>query len=678
MHTVKRLISIARPYLGKLIVVAALTSMGALAELVEPLVYRAIINDIAGVFVSRETGLFPEILEELRSGRTEPETTTPREPAPTEPATAAHEPATSGQSTAEQTKPRVATARERGSRRVRKAPQKARSTPEAPRPLPAVLSKSLPLPPRTVSHAIRTLWVGVLVLLGAAGLAKLFAAWGELLAARTTNEIEENFILKTFKHVLRLPFRFFTQQPSGAIARQIDQSDQIAPLYSAVTREIWSELFMAVAILIVMMSVNLQLSLVVLVALLVYLLVSIHMTRRLETHLEEYYGLWDEVSGRIQEAVSGIKTVRLHANESYETERTAGIVRNAFQTYLARKQVETRYTLAQNTLINVSKALVLGLGGMKALEHQLTPGDVVMFVAYLDRIYSPVYNLTALYSVIQRHLVSLHRAFRLLDVEEEKGQGREPLRISEGQVEFRDVDFEYRKDRPVLSGASFSLRPGEVSALIGPSGAGKTTIADLMFQLYTPLSGMISVDGQDLSNVDPSVLRKQLAVVSADGTIFRDTLGQNIRYGRLDASEDEVRRAALEAGLGPTLERLPEGLSTMLGERGYELSLGERQRVLLARAFLANPRVLILDEATANLDFKTEAAVKKTLSELTHGRTTLIIAHRQSMLTDVDWVIAIRDGHVIEQGPPPQLLSQHGYFFQMMTAQGRTPELRVQ
>lgn len=515
------------------------------------------------------------------------------------------------------------------------------------------------------------------MLLAAAVLAKFFAAWADLLSARTTNRIEENFILRTFRHVLRLPVSYFTRRPSGAIARQIDQSDQIAPLYSAITQEVWSELFTAVAILVIMVSVNTQLCAIVLMALLVYALVTMRMTGQLETHLEEYYSLWDDVSGRIHEAVAGIKTVRAHANEDYEMVRTTETVDNAFRTYLRRKQVETCYSFLQNTLIYLSKGLVLGLGGMKALEHQLTPGDVVMFVAYLDRIYSPVNNLTGLYSLIQRHLVSLHRALRLLEVEEEaRGEAR-PLEIREGRVEFRDVDFHYREGRPVLRGVTFSLLPGQVTALIGPSGAGKTTTADLLLQLYRPQRGTILVDGQDLAGVDLRQLRKQVALVSPEGTIFRDTLAQNIRYGRLDASDEEVRQAALQAGLGRALERLPLGLGTVLGERGYELSMGERQRVLLARAFVANPRILILDEATANLDFKTEAAVKQTLRELTQGRTTLIIAHRQSMLTEVDRVVALRDGRVIEEGPPQALFDQHGYFFQMMTAQPSGPHLHA-
>jgi ATP-binding cassette subfamily B protein len=667
MHTLRRLMAIARPYAGRLLLVALLTSVGALAELLEPWVYRAIINDIAGVFVSRETELLPEILEELRGGASESEAESPApSPTPDPPTAKPVKPPENAPGATLQAPQKSAPARRLTGRHRRRV--------KAPQPVPHPSA----LPPRTVSHAIRTLWLGVLVLLAAAALAKFFAAWADLLAARTTNCIEENFILKTFRHVLRLPFAYFTQRPSGAIARQIDQSDQIAPLYSAVTQEVWSELFTALAILVVIFSVNVQLSLIVLVALLVYALVTMRMTGQLEAHLEEYYELWDEVSGRIQETVAGIKTVHAHAKEDYEIGRTTATVNHAFQTYLRRKRVETRYTFVQNILIYLSKGLILVLGGMRALEHQLTPGDVVMFMAYLDRIYSPVNNLTGLYSLIQRHVVSLHRAFRLWEVEEEERGDHRPLEIREGRVEFRNVDFQYREGRPVLRDLCFTLHPGQVTALIGPSGAGKTTAADLLLGLYRPQQGAILLDGKDLRTVDLDNWRKQAVVVSAEGTIFRDTLAQNIRYARLDATDEEVRDAALKAGLGPALARLPEGMKTVLGERGYELSMGERQRVLLARAFAANPRILILDEATANLDFKTEDAVKKTLRDLIQGRTTLIIAHRQSMLTEVDQVVAIRDGRVIEQGPPAALFGQQGYFFQMMTAQPRGPELHVQ
>ena len=673
MHTFRRLIAIGRPYAGRLLLVGVLTSLGALGELVEPWVYRAIINDIAGVFVSKATGLWPEILESLRGGESEAEPEGP----PLGASTPALPPVALPVPPAPEA-PARKVAPDTGSPRSRPRHHRRRELQRLVQSVQQPTSQAPLVPPRTVSQAMRTLWMGVLVLLGAAVLAKFFTAGADLLAARVTNTIEQNFILKTFRHALRLPLSYFAQRPSGSISRQIDQSDQIAPIFSAFAQEIWSEVLTALVILAVMVWVNVQLSLIVLIAMLVYVLVTVRMTSHLETHLEEYYSLWDDVAGRIQGAVGGVKTVRAHANEEYEVQRTATTVNHAFQTYLRRKQVETRYSLLQNFLIYVSKALVLGLGGMKALEHQLTPGDVVMLVAYLDRIYSPVHNLTGLYSALQRHVASLHRAFHLLDVDEEHEGERRPVEVREGRVEFRDVEFQYRPDRPLFSNLNFVLEPGAVTALIGPSGAGKTTIADLILGLYVPGRGAIMVDGQDLRGTDPGSLRKQVAVVSPDGTIFRDTLAQNIRYGRLSATDEEVRKAALQAGLGPALRRLPEGLETMLGERGFELSLGERQRVLLARAFVADPRVLILDEATANLDFATEAAVKQTLRQLTRGRTTLIIAHRQSMLTEVDRIVAIRDGRVIEDGAPEVLLAQRGYFYQMMSAPQRGPELVIQ
>ena len=731
MRILKRLLSIARPYAGRLLLVSLLTSLGALGELVEPWVYRAVINDIAGVFVNKETGVWHQIVEELRSGGDEGELPGPAAgpaeasaPAPQATPDQGQAPQ-AGKSLTQEPPPSPKTAepsdRAGGSAIGSTGGPQDGNSPSTPAALPKTPSKqrsagtaahstgkaaraknvrrrprhwrqqvaqaitqvvqpppgSPPsVPPRTVSQAMRTLWIGVVILIAAAVFSKFFTACAELLSAYTTNAIEENFIVKTLGHVLRLPFSFFTQRTSGSIARQIDQADQIAPLYGAITQEVWSELFTAITIIVIMLSVNLGLSLMVLTAVLFYLLVTARMTHHLESHLEEYWELWDDVSGRIHEAVAGIKTVRQRGNEDYELARTRAVVNNAFRTYLRRERVQTRYTFVQNLLIYSSKGLVLGVGGMRALQHQLTPGDVVMFMAYLDRIYSPVHNLTGLYTAIQRNVVSLLRAFKLQDLAEEGAEpggtvpvAHRPVLVREGRVEFRDVHFRYRAERPLLEGLNLTLEPGVVTALIGPSGAGKTTIADLLVQLYRPQRGSILVDGQDLAHADLTSWRKQLIVVSPEGTIFHDTLAENIRYGYSDATDEEVRTAALKAGLAAAIERLPEGLKSTLGERGYELSLGERQRVLLARAFLANPKFLILDEATANLDFKTEAAIKDTLRELTRSRTTLIIAHRQSMMTEADRVIAIRDGRVIEEGTPDELLVQHGYFYQMMSAQ---------
>jgi ABC-type multidrug transport system fused ATPase/permease subunit len=205
--------------------------------------------------------------------------------------------------------------------------------------------------------------------------------------------------------------------------------------------------------------------------------------------------------------------------------------------------------------------------------------------------------------------------------------------------------------------------------LVGPSGAGKTTLTDLLIGLYQPQAGTILVDGQRLTEVAPSSLRGAIRGVAADGMLFRMTIAENIRYGRFDASDAEIMDTARMAGLGPLLERLPEGLATPIGERGVELSMGERQRVLLARAFIGRPLILLLDEATANLDFKTEAAVKEAINVISEGRTTLVVAHRRSMLSDVDRILVLRGGKVEQDGSPAELLRVDGYYRQMMTAE---------
>jgi ATP-binding cassette subfamily B protein len=234
------------------------------------------------------------------------------------------------------------------------------------------------------------------------------------------------------------------------------------------------------------------------------------------------------------------------------------------------------------------------------------------------------------------------------------------------------VVFGYTPKRRVLDGISFRIRAGERVGLVGPSGAGKTTITDLLAGLYHPESGAIRIDDQRLDEVAPSSVRAAVRSVAADGTLFRMTVAENIRYAWQEASDAEVAEAARLAGLEPLLQRLPEGLATPIGERGVELSVGERQRVLLARAFVARPAVLLLDEATANLDFKTEEAVKQALDTISRGRTTVVVAHRRSMLTDVDRVLVLRGGHIEQDGTPAELLAVEGYFRQMMTASGES------
>ena len=292
-----------------------------------------------------------------------------------------------------------------------------------------------------------------------------------------------------------------------------------------------------------------------------------------------------------------------------------------------------------------------------------------MFLAYLDRLFAPIEGLTSLYTALQQRVVGVRRAQRLLEEPAADDEALPALQIHGGTVRFENVLFGYAPDHPVLNGVSFELKGGQRTAIVGPSGAGKTTVTDLLVALYRPQAGEIFIDDQSLSHVSSPSIRSAVRGVAADGTIFRLSIADNIKYGREDAPDHTIREAAELAGLTPVITRLPDGLDTIVGEQGVELSLGERQRILLARAFIARPSILILDEATANLDFRTEAAVKQALEQISQGRTTLIVAHRRSMLTTVDRVLVLRNGRIEQDGTPAELMSREGYFRDMMSAE---------
>jgi ABC-type multidrug transport system fused ATPase/permease subunit len=300
-----------------------------------------------------------------------------------------------------------------------------------------------------------------------------------------------------------------------------------------------------------------------------------------------------------------------------------------------------------------------------------------MFVAYLEKLFTPIETLSATAVTLQEHLASLRRALKLAATGEEEPGGTR-LEDGPGHIEFRDVRFSYAPGREILRGVSLSMPAGKVTALVGPSGAGKTTAIDLLLRLYEPDSGSILVDGQPISGIEPGALRAAIGVVAADGALFAGTLADNIRYKRPDATDAEVSTAAAAAGLGTLIERLPGGLQSEVGERGMGLSVGERQRLQIARILVGRPRILVLDEATANLDYATENDIRTALLDAPDRPTTLVIAHRYSMVRDADHVCVLQGGVVIASGTPAELLAGNDWFarFARATGEATTPKPR--
>jgi ABC-type multidrug transport system fused ATPase/permease subunit len=393
---------------------------------------------------------------------------------------------------------------------------------------------------------------------------------------------------------------------------------------------------------------------------------------RMRSNLDPYYALWENISARITDAIGAIKTVKLSGAEHREEDRLRKESQEAYEVYLDRIRTAQRYYISQSALSNLSKSLVLGYGGYLVLRQKLTPGDVVMFASYLDRLYSPIDSLNGLAVGLQQNLASLRRAVKLLDAGPAEQPGK-PLGAGPGRVEFRGVHFGYVPEREVLRGLNMTLEAGKITALAGPSGAGKTTTADLLLKLFEPSSGEILVDGHPLRETGSSAVRAAIGVVASDGAVFRGTLAENIRYKRPDASDEDVRQAALSAGLGRALERLPEGLATEIGERGLGLSVGERQRLQIARMLVDRPRLLVLDEATANLDYATEQEVRGAIVSISPRPTMLIVAHRYAMMRDADYVYVIKEGQVVEQGTPADLIGNGGWFAELARQSGDVP-----
>jgi ABC-type multidrug transport system fused ATPase/permease subunit len=633
---------LARPYRWRFASVAVLALLATGTDLLSPIIYREAINDIAGLYVGMPGETAIDLLkdEEAVSG---PEASPPESGADgTSPAPVEHD---------------VDQGAADGAVPVDESPDHHAGH----------------VAPRTMEQTLRTLLWGAALLFAINVLSHLFSLLSDQQTVWLSSRIEADLIQRTFGRVLRLPLAFFSRRASGTLAKQIDQSDQAAPLVSAAAHDVVPELLRMLGVLAIMFTQSWRLTLVALALLPPYLWLVWRSSRRLETGLTQYYEMWDAVSARIQDALGAVKTVKLSGAEQRESLGLRNASDEAYDIYVDRNRLANFYVFWQSSINYLTQALVLGYGGWLVFDRQLTPGDVVMFVVYLDKLYTPIETLTALTLQLQEHLASIARAVRLLS-ESPEPEGGLPVPPGPGAVVFESLRFGYLPGRRVLDGVSFSLPAGGITALVGPSGAGKTTASDLLLRLFEPESGRILVDGVDIRSLDAAALRREIAVVAADGAIFQASIADNLRYMRPEASDAEVLSAAQDAGLSNLLERLPDGLATWVGEHGVGLSVGERQRVQIARALVARPRVLILDEATANLDYATENDIRSVLLDRPGRPTTLVIAHRYSMVAAADHVVLLGRGKVQDQGSVAELVARNAWFAAF--AAGRTGRAR--
>ncbi len=383
-----------------------------------------------------------------------------------------------------------------------------------------------------------------------------------------------------------------------------------------------------------------------------------------------------DVSAKLQENLLGMLVIKAFARELYELQRFEEENRRYLNESVKGVVARTVYFPAVFTVGFFSSVMMIGVGAIFVLRGEFTIGGLVAYRGYWWQLFSPVFSLAQINEMVQRAIASASRVFEILDAPVEIVDAPDAVELTEvkGHIVFDKVTFAYDDKNVVLRNVSFEVLPGQKVGIVGPSGAGKSTILALILRLYEPQEGRILLDGHDLRQIKQKSLRRHCAIVTQEPFLFNDTVRHNIRFGRFDATDDEIVEAAKLANAHEFIEELPNGYETVVGERGVRLSGGQKQRICIARAFLANPKILLLDEATASVEPESEAIIQATLERLMEGRTTIIVSHRLSMVRDCDQILVVQDGQIVEHGTHEELMANGGWYARMYRLQMALPE----
>jgi ABC-type multidrug transport system fused ATPase/permease subunit len=476
------------------------------------------------------------------------------------------------------------------------------------------------------------------------------------------------------KHILYLPIKFFDNSKSGElVARIMSDVEGVRNLVGTGFVQMIGGILTSLASFIILIHINFKMTIFVLLPLILFSLISLTAFKYIRPIFRKRWEINAEVTGRLTESLGGIRVIKGFNAEDQEIGIFRAGVEKLFNNIKKSLTATSLVSSAAIFLLGLTSVVIMGIGGKMILQQQLTIGDFFAFILYLGFLITPIIQMSDIGSQITEAFAGLDRMEESLNIKRECEERSCSKKLAEikGDIVFRNVSFSYNGEEQVLKNISFEAPPGTVTALVGSSGSGKSTIASLVASFMIPKEGTIYIDGNDLSEVDIESYRSQLGVVFQDDFLFSGTIRENILFSAPDATEEQLQRAVKAAHVQEFVKRFDKGLDTLIGERGIKLSGGQRQRVTIARAILADPRILILDEATSNLDTESEMYIQRSLSYLMKGRTTIVIAHRLSTIKKADQILVIENGRVVERGTHVELIKKGKRYFQLHTYQTR-------
>lgn len=475
-------------------------------------------------------------------------------------------------------------------------------------------------------------------------------------------------------HIIKLPIRFFDNTKTGElVSRIMSDVEGVRNLVGTGFAQMIGGILTAVISLFLLINISPKMTLFVLLPVVVFGLVSLKAFGRIRPIFRERGKINAQVTGRLTETLGGIRVIKGFNAEQQEINTFAKGVDELFQNVKASLTATSFVTSAGALLLGLASAGIMGLGGYMIMQEQLTFGDFLAFTLYLGFMIAPIVQMSNIGSQLTEAFAGLDRTEEIMNTPLEADDNLRTLYLDDikGNMVFDRVSFAYEEGKEVVKEISFEAPSGSVTALVGTSGSGKTTIAGLAATFLNPDSGTILLDGNNLASVTLESFRSKLGVVLQDDFLFEGTIRENILFPRPDATEEQLHQAVHAAHVQEFTDRFEEGLDTLIGERGVKLSGGQRQRIAIARAILADPRILILDEATSNLDTESETLIQASLKDLMKGRTTFVIAHRLSTIRQADQILVIEQGKIVERGKHDELIDLEGRYYQLYTYQAR-------